>query len=174
MNGRRAPAGILLGIDPPHQLLGWKAGIVQLQIGDHTLDHAQLVVGIEHLEAFRQHSVLPVQTQQPVCDAVEGPNPHAARTVRQQCGDSGAHFGGGFVGEGHRQNAVQRSIEKLIQPTDAVGQHPGFSGTGAGQHQIRTGLGADGLALRRIQGINEAGDIHYLPLTRLTPGSRST
>ena len=174
LNGGRSPAGILLGIDPPHQLLRRKAGVVQLQIGDHALDHAQLIVGIEHLKAFRQRGILPVQAQQPVRDAVEGPDPHATCTVRQQCGDARAHFGSGFIGEGDRQNAVQRNIEDLIEPTYAVGQHAGLSGTGAGQHQIRARLGTDGLALRRIQGIDEAGDIHYLPLTRLTPGSRST
>ena len=62
---------------------GGKLAVVQLQLLHHALDQAQLVVGVEHLEAFRQLRVLPVQAQQAVRQAVEGADPHAARAAAQ-------------------------------------------------------------------------------------------
>ena len=79
----RAPALVLLRVDPPRDLARREARVVELQRLHHALDQAQLVVGVEHLEAFRQLRVLPVQAQQAVREAVEGADPHAARAVAQ-------------------------------------------------------------------------------------------
>ena len=80
----RAPAFVLLRVDPPRDLARREARVVEFQLLHHALDQAQLVVGVEHLEAFRQLRFLPVQAQQAVREAVEGADPHAARAVAQQ------------------------------------------------------------------------------------------
>jgi hypothetical protein len=105
----------------------------------HALDQPQLVVAVEHLEAFRQLRLLPVQAQQAVGEAVEGADPHAARSPPQLRVDARAHLAGGLVGEGDREDAVHRHAVHLVQPGDAVGQHAGLAGAGAGQHQVVAG-----------------------------------
>ena len=79
----------------------------RLERGGDALDHAHLVVRVHHLEAFRQSGLAPVQAQQPVREAVEGADPHAARAVLQQRLDAPAHLGRGLVGEGDREHAVR-------------------------------------------------------------------
>ncbi len=69
--------------------------------------------------------------------------------------DAVAHFGGGLVGEGHRQNAVRRGILDLDQPGNAVHQHAGFTGAGTGQHQLAAHTRGNSLALGIIKRGNQ-------------------
>ena len=156
----RAATFVLLRVDPPGQLARRKLAIVQFQLLHHALDQPQLVVAVQHLKPFRQLRLLPVQAQQAMGQAVEGADPRAARLATQLRGNASAHLAGGFVGEGDRQDAVQRHPEHLMQPCDAMGQHTGFAGTGPGQHQIMAGCGRNGFALGRVQPIKQVGNIH--------------
>src|SRR3546814_7225661 len=89
-----------------------------LPIFDHALAQAQLVVAVEDLEAFGQLRVLPVQSQQPVRQAVEGADPQPARAVAQQFVGAMAHLAGGLVGEGHGEDAVHRHPEHTVQRSE--------------------------------------------------------
>ncbi len=162
------PPFVLLRVDPPGDLPRREACLVQFQRLHHALDQALLVVAVQHLEAFRQPGVLPVQAQQAVGDAVEGAHPHAARLAAELPGDARAHLAGRLVGEGHREDAVHRHAVHLVQPGDAVGQHAGLAGTGAGEDEIVARRGGHGLALGRVQPVEEVGDIHggILPARR--------
>ncbi|MNO92617.1 hypothetical protein D3C76_841980 [compost metagenome] len=87
-------------------LAGRPALLVQAQLADHPLDQTLLVVAVENLEVLVQAGFLPVRTQQAMCQAVEGANPHARRVDTHQLFDPLAHLGGRLVGEGHRQDRM--------------------------------------------------------------------
>ena len=91
--------------------------------------------------------------------AVEGANPHARRVDPQQLFDPLAHFRCSLVGEGHRQDRVRRGLLDLDQPGDAVHQHAGFTGTGAGKHQLTPERGRYGLALGIVKGVQQEGEV---------------
>jgi hypothetical protein len=95
----RAPALVLLRVDPPRHLARRIAAFVQLHRRDDALDHAQLVVRVHDLETFRQRRLAPVQAQQAVRQAVEGADPHAARAAAQQRFHATAHLRRRLVGE---------------------------------------------------------------------------
>ncbi len=62
-----------------------------------------------------------------------------------------AHFGGGLVGEGHRQDRFRHHAFVLDQVGDAVGDDARFAAAGAGQDQHGAFGGFDGFALLRVQ-----------------------
>ncbi len=146
-----APAFVLLRVDPPCDLARRETGLVQFQLLHHPLDQADLVIAVQHLEGFRQLRFLPVQAQQAVGQAMESADPHAAAAVAQLQVGARAHLAGGLVGEGHRQDAVGRHALDFIEPGDAVGEHAGLAGAGAGQDQIVARRRGDGLALCGVQ-----------------------
>jgi hypothetical protein len=57
--------------------------VVDVERLQQALDRRQLVGGIEDLERLRQARVAVMRAQQPVAQAVEGADPHAARVDRQ-------------------------------------------------------------------------------------------
>jgi hypothetical protein len=171
----RTPAFVLLRIDPPCDLPRREACFVQFQLLHDALDQTQLVVAVQHLEPFGQLRVLPVQAQQAMRQAVEGADPHArapAATARCSALGARAHLAGGLVGERHRKDAVRRHAVHLVEPGDAVGEHAGLAGTGAGEDQVVTGRCGDGLALRRIQRVEQVRNIHRPILRGRGGGSR--
>ncbi|MNZ35787.1 hypothetical protein D3C78_531910 [compost metagenome] len=155
----RADALVLLPVDEPLGLARRPALLVEAELADHPLDQALLVVAVEDLEVLGKARFLPVGAQQAVRQAVEGADPHARRVDAQQLLDALAHLGGGLVGEGHRQDRVGRGLLHLDQPGDAVHQHTGFAGTGAGKHQLTPQRGRYGLALGVVEGVQEEGEI---------------
>ena len=156
----RAPAFVLLRVDPPRHLARRIAALVELHRRHDALDHAQLVVRIQDLEALRQRRLAPVQAQQAVREAVEGADPHAARAAAQQRFDAPAHLRRGLVGEGDREHAVRRHADHLDQPADAMGQHARLAGAGAGEHQVVAGRGGNDVALGGIEFVEQVRDIH--------------
>ena len=66
---------ILVGIDEPLHLARHPAGLIQVLRLDDLADEALLVLGVQDLEALRQTRLAPVQSQQPMGDAVEGADP---------------------------------------------------------------------------------------------------
>ena len=157
----RAAAFVLLRVDPPGDLARREARLVELQLLHDALDQAQLVVAVEHLEAFRQLGVLPVQAQQAVREAVEGADPHAARcrcaaARRRDARISPAAL---LVKVTARMPCAGTPMH-LVQPGDAVREHARLAGAGAGEDQVVAGRGGDGLALGGIEGVEQVGNIH--------------
>ena len=133
--------------------------VVDAVVLEQALDQPELVIAVDDLKMLGQAGVLPVGAQQPMGDGVEGTNPHMAQRQAQQGLEASTHLPGGLVGEGHRQHGVGREPFGLHQPGNAMHQHPGLSRTGPGQHQ-HIALGrADGLALGRIQVVENRRDI---------------
>ncbi len=90
---------------------------------------------------------------------MEGADPHPLRVDLQQLLDALAHLCGGLVGEGHRQDRMQRSALDLVEPGDAVHQHPGLARAGAGEHQLTAQRRGHGLALGIVEGVQEEREI---------------
>ena len=133
--------------------------VVDAVVLEQSLDQPELVIAVDDLKVLGQAGVLPVGTQQPMSDGVKGADPHMAQRQAQQSLEASTHLPGGLVGEGHRQHGVGREPFSLHQPGNAMHQHPGLSRTGPGQHQ-HIALGrADGLALGRIQVVENRRDI---------------
>lgn len=143
----RTATFVLLLVDPPAHLLGWILALVQLQRLHHALDQPQLVVAVHDLEAFRQPRVLPMQPQQPMRQPMEGADPHPAAAVTQLQVGTVAHFAGGLVGEGHREDAVVGHALDFVEPGNAMDQHARLAGAGAGQHEVTPRRRGNGLAL---------------------------
>jgi hypothetical protein len=119
-----------------------------------------LIVRIEYLKRFGQARLAPVPAQQAVRDAVEGAHGQPLRAAGNQRVQPCAHLAGGLIGKRHGEYRPRRHALDLGQPADAVGEHAGLAGAGAGQHQIVPGWGADGFALRVVERIDQVGDIH--------------
>ena len=66
-------------------------------------------------------------------------------------GDTFAHFAGGFVGEGDRQDLAGEGAAGQQDMGETGGQHARFAGAGAGQHQQRPVNGFHRRALFRVQ-----------------------
>ena len=84
-------------------------------------------------------------------DAVEGAHPHPASGHGQQLFDAAAHLRRRLIGEGDRENTERRGLFGGDLPGDAVHQHPGLTGAGAGQHQQMAVFRGDRVALGRVE-----------------------
>lgn len=78
---------------------------------------------------------------------MEGADPHPAAAVAQLQVGAVAHFAGGLVGEGHREDAVVGHALDFIEPGNAMDQHARLAGAGAGQHKVMPRRRGNGLAL---------------------------
>ncbi len=157
---RRAQAFVLVGVDELLHFAGRPATLVEVLRLHHLLDEAALVFGVEDLEVLRQAGVAPVESQQPVRDAVEGADPHRRARHAEQFLDAAAHFGGGLVREGDGEDRMRRGVLDLDHPHDAMGEHPGLAAAGAGQYQNRANRGGYGLALSFVQRAENRGKVH--------------
>ncbi len=142
-----AAAFVLLRVDEPQRLLGRPTGVVDFHGLHQALDQAQLVVRIEDLEAFGQAGFAPVAAQQSMGQTVERADPQAGGGQLQQAFHPAAHFAGGFVGEGHRQQAVRRYAFHPDQPGDAVHEYACLAAARAGQNEGGALGGGDGFPL---------------------------
>ena len=101
--------------------------------------------------------------------------------------DALAHLGGGFVGEGHRQNGFRHHAHVLDEIGDAVGDDARLAAARAGEDEHRALGSFDGLALLRVEliekrqcGSGSGGDgsilqgIRNLRLFRVCPFSERT
>ena len=131
--------------------------LVEVHRLDDALDGRELVGRVEDLEALRQRGELPVRAQEPVAQAVEGADPHAAHGDREHRVEPRQHLLGGLVGEGHRQHAAGRELAGLDQPGDARRQHARLARAGAGEDQRRLGRQRDGGELFGVEAFEQPG-----------------
>ena len=106
-------------------------------------------------------SFLRLAAQDADAGAVEGGDPHGVGARADQLLDALLHLARGLVREGDREDLAGVDMARAEQMRDAVGQHPGLAGTGAGDDQQRAaGVHHGGLLLvveplqerRRIDG----------------------
>ena len=147
----RPAAFVLVLVDEVLHFTRHPAILIQLQRLQQLLDDAQLIVGIQDLEALRQAGLAPVEAQQAVGQAMKRAQPQRAARHSQQALDTGAHFGSGLVGEGDGQDAVRADTLCGDQPGDAMDEYPRLATAGTGEHQRRQQRGCDRLALGIVQ-----------------------
>jgi len=104
-----------------------------------------------------------VAAQQPGAEGVEGTD----RQVGQRGGGDqalqpGAHLAGGLVRESHRQDGPWRDREVPDEVGDTVRQDARLAGAGPGQDQQRARGVDDGLALLRIERVEDR--VGHLPM----------
>lgn len=68
---------------------------------------------------------------------MKGAQSHARRRAAQKMLHPLTHFPGGFVGEGDGQNFTGMGMAGGDQMGNAGGEHTGFPGAGASEHQNR-------------------------------------
>ena len=82
---------------------------------------------------------------------MEGGNHQAPRFFApQRLPDTFFHFTCRFVGKGYRRNMARLIAASADQVSDFIGDNAGLTGTGARQHQARSGNEFDGLLLARV------------------------
>ena len=152
---------VLLAVDEPLYLPRRRLVLIEAETLQQTADDAQLILRIDDLKTFRQPGLAPVNSQQPVRQAVECADPEVAGRETQQILDPMAHFPGGLVGKGDREEMLGHDVLDADQPGDPVHEHAGLAASGAGEHQHRPPDGRGyRLSLRVIQRIDDCGDVH--------------
>ena len=144
---------VFLRVDEPQDFTRDPAGLVEFERLQNLAQQACLILRVENLEALRQAGLAPMQPQQPVGETVEGAYPERPAGVPEQPLDTAAHFRGGLVGEGDREDAVRRDPLYLNEPGHAVHQHARLAAARAGQHQRRLERRGHRLALGIVQTI---------------------
>ena len=102
----------------------------------------------------------PVDSQQPMRQAVERADPQVARRHAEQRLDAVAHLGRGLVRERHGEHVLRGDAVDADDPRDAVHEHARLAAAGAGEHERRAIRRRDGLALRVVQRVDDVGDVH--------------
>ncbi len=150
------------------------AGTLQLQITQHLLDDAGLVVGVVDGEARVDADGGAVATQHARAECVEGAHGHAAALRTDQGEDALAHLGGGLVGEGHRQDLPRLHALHPHEVGDAMGQDTRLARAGAGEDQKWSLGGRDRAGLLGVEPLDDVcrERARILGSTRLDPGVR--
>ena len=102
----------------------------------------------------------PMNSQQPMRQAVERADPQVARRHAEQRLDAVAHLGRGLVRERHGEHVLRRDAADADDPRDAVHEHTRLAAARTGEHERRTIRRRNGLALRVVQGVDDVGNVH--------------
>ena len=91
--------------------------------------------------------------KQPHAERVEGADGHRlGLLLRHHAADAFAHFRGGLVGEGHREDVLRRDPH-LQHVRDPAGHRAGLARAGPGQNEDRAVERGHGVPLGLVEGI---------------------
>ena len=85
--------------------------------------------------------------------SVEGAEPQTLDLAAEDGGDAAAHLLRGLVGEGDGEDLAGRGAAGEEDVGESCGQHAGFAGAGAGQHQEGAVDRLDGFALFGVEAV---------------------
>ena len=162
LHHRGAQTGFLGIADEVLQIARAVTLLVDILRFHQTLDRGELVLAVQDLERLRQAGRLVVDAQQPIAQAVERADPHAAQVHRQHRRHASEHLARCLVGERHRQDAAGGRAPGLDQPGDACRQHARLAAAGAGEDEDRPVGHGDGFELAGIETFEERLE-HRLP-----------
>jgi hypothetical protein len=131
---------------------------VDAELVDAALDQAARVGGVVDRVLTGVAEARSLGAQQARARGVEGHDPHAPRRVAEQELDALAHLLCGLVGEGDGEQLAGTRPPGLHEPGDAVGEHAGLARAGAGQDEQRPFAVRDGVALGRVEALEEGRD----------------
>ena len=131
---------------------------VDVLVLEALLDQAALVGGVVDRELAREAELVGVGAQHPRAGGVEGHHPHRARDAADEQLDALAHLGRGLVGEGDREDLARLGLAGADQVRDPVREHARLARAGAREDQQRPFAVRDGVALGRVQALEEGVD----------------
>ena len=135
VRGQRA---VLPAIDQPGELAAGELFLVDILGFDDLLQQPDLIVGVENGETGLEPDQFRVRAQHARADGMEGAQKRqAAAAGAEQRFHSLAHFARRLVGEGDRQHAPRLGASSGQEMRQPRGQHTGFAGARARQHQQR-------------------------------------
>jgi len=122
--------------------------------------HEPLGVGlVVDGEAAGEPQPLRLPAQDAHTGAVEGHHPHRLRARADEPLDALLHLPGGLVGERDREDLARVHVTLGEQVGDAVGEHPRLAGPGTGDDEQRRALVEHGLALLRVESVEEGRSV---------------
>jgi hypothetical protein len=128
---------------------------IQVEVAHDQPHEALAVGGVVDREARLQAHVAGLAAQDPHAGAVEGAHPHGLGARPDERLDALAHLRGGLVGERDREDLPGLDVARGQQVGDAVRQHPGLARPGARHDEQRTALVHHGLALLRVEPLQQ-------------------
>ena len=128
--------------------------------------HGHLVVAIVDGEVVGQPDRLAVAAQDSRADGVEGAEGQLAGAGVEQPLDALAHLARGLVRERDREHAPRRDIPLAHEVRDAVGDHAGLPGAGAGKDEQRAARNLHGATLRLVQFLQHVWSDRHRPPRR--------
>jgi hypothetical protein len=146
--------------------------VVDVERLQQTLDRRELVGESRIWKVCGSAGLAVMRAQQPVAQAVEGADPHAARVDRQHRRQPRQHFARGLVGERDREHAMRAHLAGLDQPGDAGREHARLAAAGTGEDQGMLGRQGDGGELFGIEIVEQAGHGSIVREPAGQPGSQ--
>ena len=134
----RHKAAVLPAVNEMGELAGGPALFIDVVGGEELLEQADLVIRIEDGKAGFEPRQFRMIAQDLDADGMEGAKPgHALDHAADEVADALLHFARRLVGEGDRQHLAGPGLAGGQDMGEPGGQHAGFSGAGAGQHEQR-------------------------------------
>ena len=124
-------------------------------LGDHHQQPPRIVGVVDREVGVQPRQQRRLVAQNPHAGGVERRHPHVAGPRADQLRHPFAHLGGGLVGEGDRQDLPDADVAGGQQVGDAPGQHRGLARARAGDDQQRRTLVQHGLALLRVEPVEQ-------------------
>ena len=131
---------------------------VEVEVADHVPGEAHGVGLVVDRELARVAEPVGVGPQHAHARRVERADPHRAGDRADERGDALAHLVGGLVGE--RDGEDPRGVHALVDEVgDAVREHPGLAGAGAGDDEQRAAAVDDGVELVGVEAVGRRVDV---------------
>ena len=137
--------------DAVAQRIERKALRIDVELGHDFLHEALRVSIVVDGEVLREAEDLGVGAQHAHAHAMERRHPHATRARPHERNEALAHLGGRLIRERDGKNFPRRSVGRLEDVRNAIGQHAGLARPGTCEHEKRPVNAFDSLSLRVIQ-----------------------
>ena len=137
--------------------------VVDVQFAQGALDERFLVIGVEDDEIGAEGELGRFAPQQAGAHGVKGSQPDALEALVDHVDHAAFHLARGFVGEGDGDDVVSRDALAVDEVSQAAREHTRLARTGSGQHEHLPVTSGDGLALLRVEIIQQMvghGSVH--------------
>ena len=128
---------------------------VEVEVAQDQGHQALAVGGVVDREGRLQAEPGRLAAQDPHARRVERHHPHRLGARADEVGDPLLHLAGRLVGEGDGEDLAGLDVPGGQQVGDPVGEDPGLAGPGTGDDEQRRAVVDDGLALLRVQALEQ-------------------
>lgn len=134
---------------------------VEIQVAADQGHQPARVGGVVDRERRGEAERLGLAAQDAHAGAVEGGHPHGVGARPDQLLDALLHLARGLVGEGDGEDRARVDVAGAEQVGDAVGEHAGLAGAGAGDDEQRPAVVLDGGALLLVEPHEELRGVEH-------------